>query len=83
MILQSRDNCSASELDLRYSNTYSSESGFALGVTPLENNDVDDVMHDLQSSIEKVAVERFRALSVWLGVAGPYGSKTSGDALNA
>ena len=44
MILQSRDNCSASELDLRHSNTYSSESGFALGVTPLENNDVDDVM---------------------------------------
>ena len=37
----------ASQLDLRYSNTQTAESGFRWRVTPLENSDVDEVMHDL------------------------------------
>jgi hypothetical protein len=40
----------------------------------MENTDVDEVMCYLQGSIEKGEIERFRALSVRLGVAGPYGS---------
>jgi len=36
---------------------------------------VDEVMHYLQGSIEKAEIKRFRALSVRMGVAGPYGSK--------
>jgi hypothetical protein len=36
-----------------------------------ENSYVDEVMCDLQGSNEKAAVERFRALSVRVGVAGP------------
>jgi hypothetical protein len=37
----------ASQLDLRYSNTQTTESGFRWRVTALENSDVDEVMHDL------------------------------------
>ena len=36
----------ASQLDLRYSNTQTTESGFRWR-TALENSDVDEVMHDL------------------------------------
>ena len=34
------------------------------------NSDVDEVMRYLEGSIEKDEIERFRALSVWMGVAG-------------
>jgi hypothetical protein len=43
---------------------------------------VDEVMHYLQGSIEKAAIRRFRALSVRVGVAGPYGSKAARDSVD-
>lgn len=36
---------------------------------------MDEVMRYLQGSIEETEIERFRTLSVWVGVAWPYRSK--------
>jgi hypothetical protein len=40
-------------------------------------------MHYLQGSIEKAEIKRFRALSVRVGVAGPYGPKDGRDSVKA
>jgi hypothetical protein len=68
---------------LRDSNIHATESGFRWRVAALENSDVDEVMRHLQDSIEKAEIERFRALSVWMGVAGPGGSKAGCDSVNS
>jgi hypothetical protein len=44
---------------------------------------VDEVMRYLSGSIEKTEIQRFRALSVRVGVAGPYGSKAGPDFVNS
>jgi hypothetical protein len=44
-----------------------------VGFAALRNSDVDEVMRYLYGSNEKAEIERFRALSVRVGVAGPYG----------